>query len=89
MFCKEGTNDMEQLINKLSENHDLDKIMNIYFKVYFASMSLTSFVLKCGIANLNVQRNGQNKIVKSYTFFLIKGKKETIPTKNFMEFTTR
>lgn len=47
---------MEQLFNKLSENHDLDKIMNIHFKVYFASRSLISLVLKCGIATLNVQK---------------------------------
>jgi hypothetical protein len=34
MFCKEGTNDMEQLINKLSENHDLNKIMNIFQNLF-------------------------------------------------------
>lgn len=34
MFYKERTNDREQLINKLSENHDLDKIMNIFLNLF-------------------------------------------------------
>ncbi len=62
-------------MNKLSENHDLDKIMNIFLNM-FCFKVIDQLCLELGIENLNAQKNGQNKSVKSYTFLKIKGKRK-------------